>query len=164
MMDPQTEQSAAQPADKLGRDPQLGYLLIRTSVFVVGGLFVVSMVASTIIVLIGGESAVVATMLSAVTGVVGSLVGAYFGVQVGSQGRREAEERAQETQLRANETRDTCEDALRKALAALDPAKAEVVLGVRLTAEQPQPEQTPVEPHSQAHDPPWGANPPGTEL
>ena len=65
------------------------------------------------------------SVLSAVTGVVGTIVGAYFGVQVGSQGKEDAERRADERVERADRARAGAErDA--KRLAAVAPPEAAI--------------------------------------
>jgi hypothetical protein len=58
----------------------------------------------------------VSTALAPVTGVVGTLVGAYFGVQVGAAGKEKAED-----------ARAKSEEEAKAALAALPPDQAEAV-------------------------------------
>ena len=62
------------------------------------------------------KAADVSTALAPVTGVVGTLVGAYFGVQVGSAGKE-----------RAEDAREKSEQEAKAALAALPPDRAEAV-------------------------------------
>ena len=63
------------------------------------------------------KAADVSTALAPVTGVVGTLVGAYFGVQVGAAGKDKAEA-----------ARDKADETAKAALGALPEAKAEAVL------------------------------------
>jgi hypothetical protein len=72
-------------------------------------------------------------MLTAVTGVIGSLVGAYFGIQAGNQGRQQVEERAEGQ-------RQDAETILHKALGLLDREDAATVLDMELPegARRPQ--------------------------
>jgi hypothetical protein len=74
-----------------------------------------------------GDAPTIATMLTAVTGVIGSLVGAYFGIQVGNQGRQQVE-------ARAERRRQGAEDKLNRALAVLPPEAATAVVGMDMPA------------------------------
>jgi hypothetical protein len=58
----------------------------------------------------------VSTALAPVTGIVGTIVGAYFGVQVGSQGRQQAEANTVEAQKRVTQL-----------AAAVDPERLEKI-------------------------------------
>jgi hypothetical protein len=62
------------------------------------------------------KAADVSTALAPVTGVVGTLVGAYFGVQVGAAGKEKAEEKRERSEAEA-----------KAALAALPPEEAKAV-------------------------------------
>ena len=100
---------------------------------VYSGLFVVlaSFIAAA---LIYSDAADVSTALAPVTGVVGTIVGAYFGVQVGSQGKDTADQRADQRVRSAEQRADArvqdVEDARQQAelnamrLAAVAPPEA----------------------------------------
>ena len=64
-------------------------------------------------------------MLTTVTGVIGSLIGAYFGIQMSNAGRQETEERAEGRRQDAQET-------LNKALAVLARENAATILNIDL--------------------------------
>jgi hypothetical protein len=106
-----------------------GFELVKTSVYVVGGLFLAAMIG--VVGFTNGDASTISAMLTAVTGVIGSLVGAYFGIQVGNQGRQEVEERAEGR-------RQGAEDTLNKALAVLPPEEGAMVLGMDMPSGRPQ--------------------------
>lgn len=51
------------------------------------------------------SAAEVATAVGSITGVIGTLVGAYFGVQVGSDGKQKSEQRRDQAENRLREMR-----------------------------------------------------------
>jgi hypothetical protein len=83
---------------------------------VVVGLAVVALVW-TVAILNWKQASDVATAVGSVTGVVGTLVGAYFGVQVGAAGKEKAER-----------DRDDAQDKVSKLAGALPPDVAERLL------------------------------------
>jgi hypothetical protein len=101
------------------------FRLVRNSVYTVGVLFSLGIAATVVVGFTGGDASTVSAMLTAVTGVIGSLVGAYFGVQLGSEGRQQVEERAEGRRRDAEET-------LNRALAMLSREDAARVLGMEL--------------------------------
>jgi hypothetical protein len=98
-----------------------GYRLVMNSVYVVGVLFVIALIGMEVMSGFGVKSGVVSAMLTAVTGVIGSLVGAYFGIQVGTEGRQQVEDRAERTEDRAERAREEAEAVARRALAVVRP-------------------------------------------
>ena len=64
------------------------------------------------------------------------MVGAYFGVQVGNEGREQVEERAEER-------RRDAEERLNKALAMLPQEDAAVVLGMESPRSEPREQEEP---------------------
>jgi hypothetical protein len=101
------------------------FRLVRNSVYTVGVLFSLGIAGTVVVGFTGGDASTVSAMLTAVTGVIGSLVGAYFGVQLGSEGRQQVEERAEGRRRDAEET-------LNRALAMLSREDAARVLGMEL--------------------------------
>jgi hypothetical protein len=101
------------------------FRLVRNSVYTVGVLFSLGIAGTVVVGFTGGDASTVSAMLTAVTGVIGSLVGAYFGVQLGSEGRQQVEERAE------GRRRDA-EEMLNRALAMLSREDAARVLGMEL--------------------------------
>jgi hypothetical protein len=101
------------------------FRLVRNSVYTVGVLFALGIAGTVVVGFTGGDASTVSAMLTAVTGVIGSLVGAYFGVQLGSEGRQQVEERAEGRRRDAEET-------LNRALAMLSREDAARVLGMEL--------------------------------
>ena len=101
------------------------FRLVRNSVYTVGVLFSLGIAGTVVVGFTGGDASTVSAMLTAVTGVIGSLVGAYFGVQLGSEGRQQVEERAEGRRRDAEET-------LNRALAMLSREDAASVLGMEL--------------------------------
>jgi hypothetical protein len=116
--------------DETGRTVQ-GFYLVRNSIYTVGALFVVGMIGAVVVGYTGGDASTISAMLTAVTGVIGSLVGAYFGIQVGNAGRQETEERVEGRRQDAQET-------LNKALAVLPREDAAAVLDVDLPEREVQ--------------------------
>jgi hypothetical protein len=117
-----------------------GFRLVMNSVYVVLALFVIALIGMGVLAGFGLKSGVVSAMLTAVTGVIGSLVGAYFGIQVGSEGRQQvedgaersrqqAEDRAERIESRAEKAREEAEAVARRALAKVHPEDAAAVLG-----------------------------------
>ena len=117
-----------------------GFRLVMNSVYVVVVLFVIALIGMWVLAGVGVKSGVVSAMLTAVTGVIGSLVGAYFGIQVGSEGRQQvedgaersrqqAEDRAERIESRAERAREEAEAVARRALAKVHPEDAAAVLG-----------------------------------
>jgi hypothetical protein len=100
-------------------DPERTNLyLARYGVWVVLAGLGVILAAFTISVFVFEPTAAdVSTALAPVTGIVGTIVGAYFGVQVGSQGRQQAEA----TTARAQEQ-------VTRLAAAADPARVAEIL------------------------------------
>lgn len=84
-------------------------------VVVLAGLAVI-LVAFIVALARYDKAADVSTALAPVTGIVGTLVGAYFGVQVGSEGK-----------ARAEEARSRSEEQAKAALGALPPETAESI-------------------------------------
>ncbi len=111
-----------------------GYRLVMNSVYLVGALFGVAIIGIGVMAIIGGDTATIAAMLTAVTGVIGSLVGAYFGIQVGNEGRQQVEDRAEQVEGRAEGRRQDAEEVARRALAVLSREDAAAVLGMDLPA------------------------------
>jgi hypothetical protein len=72
----------------------------------------------------------VATALSAVTGTVGTIVGAYFGVQVGSASGDKATAAAEKSRAASDKERAQTQDKALKLAAASDPEVALRILGV----------------------------------
>jgi hypothetical protein len=80
-----------------------GFRLVMNSVYVVLALFVIALIGMGVLAGFGLKSGVVSAMLTAVTGVIGSLVGAYFGIQVGSEGRQQVEDGAERSRQQAED-------------------------------------------------------------
>jgi hypothetical protein len=118
-----TAESAARVRDDTTRLQT--FRLVRNSVYTVGVLFSLGIAGTVVVGFTGGDASTVSAMLTAVTGVIGSLVGAYFGVQLGSEGRQQVEERAE------GRRRDA-EEMLNRALAMLSREDAARVLGMEL--------------------------------
>jgi hypothetical protein len=83
---------------------------------VLGGFFVL-LVAYALAVSKYEKAGDVSTAMAAITGAIGSLAGAYFGVQVGSEGKAQADHRAEAMSLYAM-----------RFAAIADPARASEVL------------------------------------
>jgi hypothetical protein len=110
--------------------PDLEAVRARYGVQVVFAGLAVVLAAFAIAVIAYSEASGVSTALAPITGVVGTIVGAYFGVQVGSAGKQGAET-----------ARDKAEDQAKK-LAAVAPAKqAAGVLGFDLAPDEVGPGQ-----------------------
>ena len=123
-----TRTTAAESAARVVRDDTTRlqtFRLVRNSVYTVGVLFSLGIAGTVVVGFTGGDASTVSAMLTAVTGVIGSLVGAYFGVQLGSEGRQQVEERAEGRRRDAEET-------LNRALAMLSREDAARVLGMEL--------------------------------
>jgi len=81
---------------------------------VLAGLAVILTAFAISVFVFEPTAADVSTALAPVTGIVGTIVGAYFGVQVGSQGRQQAEATTAEAQRRVT-----------RLAAAVDPERLE---------------------------------------
>jgi hypothetical protein len=92
-----------------------GFRLVMNSVYVVLALFVIALIGMGVLAGFGVKSGVVSAMLTAVTGVIGSLVGAYFGIQVGSEGRQQVEDGAERSRQQAEDRAERIESRAEKA-------------------------------------------------
>ncbi len=109
-----------------------GFVLVITGIILVGVMYALTLWAYR-----GGQAAEVATAMGAVTTVVGTLVGAFFGVQLGAAGREKIEDRAENARRKA--------DALASAaLSRMDPDEAPKVFEAasELLGEPESPSQT----------------------
>ena len=70
----------------------------------------------------------VTAVVGSITGVLGTVVAAFFGVHIGSQGKEKAEDRA----TVAENDRKTSEDKVAQLAAVLAPEVAAKILGVQL--------------------------------
>ena len=134
-----TNRAQVQPAAEARNGPTRlkAFELVRNSVYTVGALFFVAIAGVVVVGFTGGgDTSTISTMLTAVTGVIGALVGAYFGVQVGNEGRQQVEERAEER-------RRDAEERLNKALAMLPQEDAAVVLGMESPRSEPREQEEP---------------------
>ena len=133
-----TNRAQVQPAAEARNGPTRlkAFELVRNSVYTVGALFFVAIAGVVVVGFTGGDASTISTMLTAVTGVIGALVGAYFGVQVGNEGRQQVEERAEER-------RRDAEERLNKALAMLPQEDAAVVLGMESPRSEPREQEEP---------------------
>ena len=114
--DPNVNQ-AAQASSVQNPAPNIDMARVKYGAWLVGGAFVVLAVVFGVAVSQFRTAADVTAAVGSVATVVGTIVGAFFGVQVGSSGKEAAEA-----------GRNQAERAARMALGKLDPAVADEVV------------------------------------
>ena len=98
-----------------------GFWVVTIGIAIVAAVFITAIVRWS-------TAAEVTAVVGSVTGVIGTIVSAFFGVQVGSQGKEKAEDRA----LKAESDRQASEDRVTQLAAALQPDVAAKILRMQL--------------------------------
>jgi len=101
-----TIQSAKSAKTKTAQSPEVEKLRIQKAFWLsIGGLFLAAVLV-VFLVLSGGFKAATAPDITSIVGLftttLGTLVGAFFGLQIGSAGKEAAEKRAEDAQKKAD--------------------------------------------------------------
>jgi uncharacterized protein YacL len=83
-----------------------------------------AVLAAFIIAAFKVDSGDVSALFSGLTGVIGTIVGAYFGLQVGQAGKKEADK----ARDKAEDARDRADGQAKRALAELAPEQARTLM------------------------------------
>lgn len=99
---------------------------------VIGLTLAVALVVFLVIYPKGYKSSDVVAVVGLFTSVLGTLVGAFFGLQIGSAGKEKADQNAQRANESAKKAQDDAQKAntiAQKALASLQPDQAQKIVG-----------------------------------